>query len=233
MPADRRLAVAAATTLALAGAGALAAALLTGPGAATGAAGAACDRTPGDRRVERQLVRVPRGLADRPALVLAFHGSRGSGAGLAAYVGLDEIARREGFVVAYPDAARGGTWELNRAQGNADVSMTRRLIDAAAEEICIDRARVYATGLSNGAGFSARVGCELAPLVAAIAPVAGSFRAQDPCPRRRGTMPTLELHGRDAFLWTVPRLMRMTAARNGCTRPPVRRRIPGGAVRTT
>ncbi|HEX8119786.1 MAG TPA: PHB depolymerase family esterase [Solirubrobacteraceae bacterium] len=188
---------------------------------------------PGDRTFEGQLVRVPEGVSGRAPLVIAFHGARGNGPGFAPGTGLDDVGRRAGFLTAYPTAAHSGSWELSRRRGFDDIATTRRLIDALVREGCIDRRRVYATGFSNGASFSARVGCDLAGRVAAIAPVAGSFKAQDACPRRRGPMPTLEQHGRDDYLWTVPRLMRMTAARNGCRRRAVRRPGPlPASVRT-
>jgi hypothetical protein len=45
-------------------------------------------------------------------------------------------------------------------------------------------------------------------------------------------MPTLEQHGDDQFAPSVARLLRITRARNRCTRPPVRTRV-GTGIRTT
>lgn len=187
--------------------------------------------TPGDHQVRGHLVRVPEGVAARPPLVLAFHGTGGDGPGLAGYLGLDAVARRHGFVVAYPDATR-SDWELNRKRGDHDLPRIRRLIDALEDRLCVDPRRVYATGFSNGGSLAFRLGCDLSTRIAAIAPLSGSYRAQRACPRSRGRMPTLEQHGDDQFAVSVPRLLRTTAARNRCTRPPVRARV-GTGLRTT
>jgi polyhydroxybutyrate depolymerase len=148
---------------------------------------------------------------------------------------LAEVARRERFVVAYPESTAmsngGHGWQLTSAAGSSDIAMTRAFIDRISSRLCLDPHRVYATGLSNGAGFAARVGCELADRVAAIAPVAGSYTSHDVCPSTL-PMPTLEIHGRDPWLATVPRLIRATAARNGCRIPAVRRSLRVGGVRT-
>lgn len=211
-------------------ASALAALVLTGTSAAAAEAATTCRLDPGDHRVAGQLVRVPAGLTGRPPLVLAFHGLGGDGAGLSRFLGLDDVARREGVVAAYPDA-RARDWELNRRRGDHDLPMVRRLIAALVARGCADRRRVYATGFSNGGSFAARVGCDLAGRIAAIGPVAGSYVAQDACPRTRGRMPTIEQHGTDQFLPSVARLMRMTAARNRCGRTAVSRDV-GAAIRT-
>ena len=46
-------------------------------------------------------------------------------------------------------------------------------LGARERERCIDRRRVFATGMSNGGFLSHRLGCELADRMAAIPPVAG------------------------------------------------------------
>jgi polyhydroxybutyrate depolymerase len=121
-------------------------------------------------------------------------------------------------------------WQLNLDDGNDDIERVRAFIDTALKRLCADPARVYLTGFSNGAGFTARAGCELADRVAAIAPVSGSYRTLDAC--TAGPMPTLEIHGRDPWLPTVPTLIRQTKARNDCTRAGIARRIAPGIVRT-
>ena len=88
------------------------------------------------------------------------------------------IADEEGFVVAYPDGLSLG-WNDGRDEtpagqrGADDVGFLSALIDHLVATYSVDPARVYVTGLSNGAMMSFRVGCELAGKVAAIAPVAG------------------------------------------------------------
>ncbi|MEO8687588.1 MAG: PHB depolymerase family esterase [Solirubrobacteraceae bacterium] len=129
------------------------------------------------------------------ALVVAFHGAGGNGPSFAAYTGLSRTANRHGFAVLYPTAGSGSHfWSLNRSMAPDDVGRLRALLPQAERLACADTARMFATGVSNGGGFAARVGCQLAGTIAAVAPVAGGYRALDPCPaNRRASL--LEIHG--------------------------------------
>jgi polyhydroxybutyrate depolymerase len=149
---------------------------------------------------------------------------------MAAGTGFDDIAARKHFVVAYPNALRSQRWELNHRDGDADVAHISAFIDTVVKRVCADPHRVYLTGFSNGGGFAYRAGCALADQVAAIAPVSGSYRSHDPC--NAGPMPTLELHGRDPWTSTVPRLVTETKRRNRCTRPPLTSQVAPGITRT-
>lgn len=59
------------------------------------------------------------------------------------------------------------------ALGTDDVGFFAALLDEVIASYCIDPARVYSTGMSNGAGMSTTLGCELGGRFAAIAPVSG------------------------------------------------------------
>lgn len=187
-------------------------------------------RAPGHHEIGGELVEIPRRLPKRPPLLVAFHGLRETASQLAGQTAFDDVAARHGFVVAYPNAVRAQHWQLNHRDGDADVAHVGSFIETVVKRVCADPRRVYLTGFSNGAGFAARAGCELAGRVAAIAPVSGSYRTLDAC--TAGPMPTLEIHGRDPWLPTVPALIRETEARNGCTHVGARHRIAPGIVRT-
>ena len=149
----------------------------------------------------------PRSGAPLP-LVLAFHGDGGRASIYRDHAGLDAIADRERFAVAYPDGtglARLGrrllTWNsgaccgLAAREGVDDVAFVRALVDEIARLVPIDRRRVYATGHSNGAMMSYRLAAEAPDQLAAIAPVAGAmllepFEATKP-------MPVLHIHSVD------------------------------------
>ena len=139
-------------------------------------------------------------------LLLAFHGGGGSAAGFRAYAGIDAVADREGFAVAYPDGSGGLgrrllTWNAGRCCGRAeredvdDVHFARVVVDDVAARIAIDRARVYATGHSNGAMMSYRLAAEAPDLVAAIAPVGGAMILADF--RGEQAVPVLHVHSVD------------------------------------
>src|SRR5262245_42001156 len=165
-----------------------------GSGAATSAAAAAgCG--PGDAMLGDALLHGPRrGRAPRP-LVVACHGARGSGPGFEDESGLSQSADRHGFAVLYPTAAASNRfWGLNRAARADDVARLKTLLPQAEARACADPRRIYATGVSNGGGFAARVGCELSGTFAAVAPVAGGYSSLDRCPAGHRTS-ILEIHG--------------------------------------
>ena len=139
------------------------------------------------------LLHVPRGARGRLPLLLAFHGAQYGARFVSVYYGLGPVADREHFAVLYPQASHNTFWQLSPTQ-HEDVDAVRALLDRAETWGCIDASRVYATGASNGGGFSARLGCEMADRLAAIAPVAGGYSPLGPCHPSR-PLPVLEIHG--------------------------------------
>lgn len=141
-----------------------------------------------DGRVRTYIVHVPRAAASGRALpvVLAFHGGGGEAEGFKEYAGLDAVAEREGFVVAYPNGTgplrrRLLTWNAGECcgyamnQGVDDVGFAMAVLDDLSRKTAIDPRRVYATGHSNGGMMAHRLGAERADRIAAIAPVAGAY----------------------------------------------------------
>lgn len=137
-------------------------------------------------------------------LVLAFHGTPSNPAQMAALSGLDAIADRDGFLVAYP-AASFGDWATGcLACGSAadlarvdDLAFVRALVERIAADTPVDRARVAAAGYSNGALFVHRLACDAADLFAGFASVAATALEPDvvpPCAPARAR-PILFFHG--------------------------------------
>ena len=160
-------------------------------------------------------------------MVLAFHGAGGNGDGFAGGTGFSAVADKYGFAVLYPSAAAHEFWSLNDKMGTQDLDDLRALMPKASALACTDR--FFATGVSNGGGFAARVGCELDGIVA-IAPVAGGYRALDQCPSTRRTS-VLEIHGtadhvvpyrgkKPDYAGSVPRYLSGWARRDGCRGTP-------------
>jgi polyhydroxybutyrate depolymerase len=131
-----------------------------------------------DGRTRQYLLHVP-ASADG-ALVLAFHGGGLSGAQQQVTSGLDKIADREKFIVAYPEGFERG-WADGRGvlpadkQGIDDVGFARAVVADISRRHKIDRARVFATGLSNGGLLVSRLVCGAADTFAAVAPVIGTL----------------------------------------------------------
>jgi len=145
------------------------------------------------------IVHVPRVArrGQRLPLVLAFHGSGGTGASMAGYSGLEALSDRAGFISVFPSAARPHRrWVLANedAGGPQDLAFVEQVLDRAETMTCVATSRVYAAGVSNGGGMAARLGCELSGRLAAIASVAGGYSLLDACHPAR-PVSVLEIHG--------------------------------------
>ncbi|MEE6258389.1 extracellular catalytic domain type 1 short-chain-length polyhydroxyalkanoate depolymerase [Plantactinospora sonchi] len=106
-------------------------------------------------------------------LVVALHGTDQSVEALRENSGLDAIADREGFLVAYPKAK---SRQFSRLPDEGDdVNFVRAVVDELVKKWSVDPTRVYATGFSSGAGMTYTLGVEAAEVFAAIAPVSGPF----------------------------------------------------------
>ena len=168
-----------------------------------------CAKSPrrGNRYVQLTIVGVPRSaIVHVPTsartgqalpVVLAFHGAGGTGQFMASYSGLQSVSDRQDFVSVFPSAARPHRrWVLANEDtgGPADIQFITALLNRVPTLACTDPTRVYATGVSNGGGMAARVGCELSSRLAAIAPVAGGYSTLDRC-RPDRPVSVLEIHG--------------------------------------
>jgi polyhydroxybutyrate depolymerase len=106
-------------------------------------------------------------------VVFDFHGLGGSGNGQMNRSRWDDVADAQGFISIYPNGIE-NAWNAGGCCGNTgsdDVAFVRAIIDTMANDACIDRRRVYASGCSNGGGMSYRLACEAADVIAAVAPV--------------------------------------------------------------
>jgi polyhydroxybutyrate depolymerase len=133
-------------------------------------------------------------------LILAFHGRGNTGAGTEEFSKLSTLPA----IVAYPNGVI-GTGDGDRqawqgapyaAPGVDDVAFTSDLLNTLEDRLCVDQRRVYATGKSNGAGFTGLLACRMADRIAAIAPVSGAFypeTGQDCRPSR--AVPVIDFHG--------------------------------------
>lgn len=151
------------------------------------------------------VVHVPSNYTgDEPVpLVFDFHGYGSSGAGQMGASGFRELSDEHGFVAVYPDGV-GGSWHVNGCCGQAaqeqldEVAAVRAILAEVSARVCVDRRRIYASGISQGGGMAHHVGCLAADTFAAVAPVSSDLRT-DPCaPARpiselsfRGTADTL------------------------------------------
>jgi polyhydroxybutyrate depolymerase len=190
--------------------------------------------------VERSyLLHLPasRGAGRPVPLLLVFHGAGGQGAGIASHTGLTGPATARGYAVAYPDGLE-RRWNDGRGMsaGQDDVEFIRILLDSLGHELPVDLKRIYATGISNGAGLAYRLACDLPGIFAAIAPVAGAAATtiEERCVATRpvsvisfqGTRdPLVPYEGGNASIrrgqvLSAQRSAALFAEVNGCTPPP-------------
>ena len=119
-------------------------------------------------------------------LVLAFHGGGGTALGMERASGLSAEADRRGFLVAYPqglaqDHGRAPPgWDASGpadpfADGIDDGLYVSDMLTAIQASYCVDPARIWATGFSNGGSMVGYLACVLADRIAAFAPVEGVF----------------------------------------------------------
>lgn len=208
---------------------------------------------------ERGTIHLPATPAGAPMpLVILLHGSTSTGAEMLRDSHLAATADRHGFVVVAPDggiaAGRGFVWNipgvpavtgsLPAPGARDDVGYLTGLIDRFVASGCIDRSRVYATGLSGGGRMVSWFGCVAPRRLAAIAPVVGLRAGRplasdptqaDPATCRGGApLPVLAfsgdadktnpIAGGGAPYWQYPQTaaLQRWAALNGCTKPYAR-----------
>lgn len=161
--------------------------------------------TPGDHvvpidtpdGVRRVRLHVPANAYRPRPLVIALHGAGETGADFARDTGFSRLADREHFLVAYPSASGPHAfWNMSGVVPGApdDVEEIETSVDQLERVACIDHARVFVTGVSNGGGMAARLACEASERLAGVAAVAGGYSALPPCKPER-PLPVLEIHG--------------------------------------
>lgn len=190
--------------------------------------------------LERTVIVHAPGNLGEAALVFDLHGSGALAANQQAASGMAELADRERFVIAYPQAGipfgSGFQWHLpgeplvgggSDPGAPDDVAFIAQAIRAIDAQVRIDHRRIYATGLSGGARMASQLGCDL-PAIAAIAPVAG-VRFPDHCAHAASVIAfhgtadeTNPYDGNGSPYWTysVPVAMQRWAANDGCDASP-------------
>jgi polyhydroxybutyrate depolymerase len=158
--------------------------------------------TAGTRRVDVRsgdldrwyLLSVPGSVSsDVPApLVVDLHGYL-EGAELHARVSdLSSLGERKGFLTVTPQG-QGDPVHWDTTLTSPDVRFVDSILDQVEATTCIDLARVYATGFSNGAFMSSTLACVDANRFAAVAPVAGIRDVPGCSPSR--PVPVIAFHG--------------------------------------
>ncbi len=163
-----------------------------------------------DNTARQYLVHVPAkydGSSDWP-VVLIFHGGASNAEQMVRFSGLSEKADEAGFLAVYPSGSgrlpKILTWNGGNCCGYAmtqkidDVAFVGAILDDLEKSGRIDKKRIFATGMSNGAIMSYRLAAELSDRIAAIAPVSGPMGTESCTPKR--PVPVMHFHGtKDEF----------------------------------
>ena len=124
------------------------------------------------------LVHVPPAAAQGPLpLLVVLHGGGSRAESMGRFTGFDTLADRVGFIVVYPQGLD-RHWNDGRATIKRkvdDVGFIRALLDRIEHEQSVDPARIGVAGISNGAIFAERLGCDLADRITLVAAIAGSL----------------------------------------------------------
>jgi polyhydroxybutyrate depolymerase len=161
------------------------------------------DALPHDDLSRTFRVHLPPGYdPDTPLpLVLMLHGGGGSGEQVEeSSSNLSVVADEEGFIAVYPDGTGFiKTWNAGGCCGSAvtndidDVGFMKALLDELEATLCVDRRRVFATGMSNGGMMTHRLACELPERFAAFAPAAAAEMSHSCTPSV--PRPLMHIHG--------------------------------------
>jgi len=211
-------------------------------------------------RTYKQYVPAPYDASPTP-LVIDLHGYLSGAAGQVAMSDFAAFSEQAGFVLVTPHG--NGPLPYWNAVPQAglpdDVQFVADVIDDVSRRLCVDPARVYVDGLSNGAFLASLIACRLADKVAAVATVAGLVYPADCAPSR--PIPILAIHGTaDQFVtfdgspnvalgtlaWNaesskafeglpfapVSATLARWAALEGCTEPPEQQPVRGAVAVT-
>ena len=162
------------------------------------ASGVVQERLVSGQRQRGYRLFVPPGYDGRTRLplVLDLHGSGGTSAGQASTSGFESRRRATSALPSRRWKPRARRWNVPVANERPDdVAYVSDVIDHVAARVCIDAARVYATGFSGGGRMSSLLGCRLNARIAAIAPVSG-LRWPAPCDRASGAGADVSRPGR-------------------------------------
>ncbi len=193
-------------------------------------------------RERSYLLHLPPGPRRVVPLLLAFHGYQANANIMEHTTGLDAVADRHGWAVAYLNGTGGIryfdlAWNAITCCGAApdnevdDVGFARAVADSLVALGVSERGRVYATGFSNGGMLALRLACQPDAFVAGVADVAGAM--PDTVCQGRAALPVMLVRGaedgelradhrdnqrrnRNAFAVSFAGALRYWSRRNGC-----------------
>ncbi|MBX9668066.1 MAG: hypothetical protein K2X93_10625 [Candidatus Obscuribacterales bacterium] len=136
----------------------------------------------------------------RTPVVLVFHQENSNATAMSALAELNELSDQFGFLVVYPQGAKGLWNDERRTDANRldDVGFVEAMLEALERKWHIDRQAVYAAGFGDGGFFVQYLALKLPGRVAAIASVAATTsQVVYHKLRLKGSLPVLFILGTD------------------------------------
>lgn len=187
-----------------------------------------------DGRAREYMIHVPSSYTGSTPVpfVIDIHGLTSSDSAQAGLSGWRAKSDEVGFIVVHPQGLsnswNGGDLCCGTAQSSGvdDEGFMRAIVARIGEQACIDKKRVYATGLSNGGAMSHLLACNAADVFAATAPVSMGNGTRPCNPSRpisvimyRGTSDTLVRYNGGVFPSAMADFDQWKTL-NGCTGTP-------------
>lgn len=147
-----------------------------------------------ERRFQAIVPEAHDGTTPLP-LVLGLHALTVPNTVVAGGAGFADAAEDHDFVAVMPSGlVDGGApyWLAAGVEPNHDLTFIGDLLDRLEADLCIDTAKVFSTGQSNGGQMSSLLACRMGERITAIAPVAG---VEFPGDCDGGPVPVMAFHG--------------------------------------
>jgi polyhydroxybutyrate depolymerase len=185
-------------------------------------------------RARDAVVHVPADYRkDRPApVLLTYHGYGGTATETQEFTGLDRLPAIVVYMQGVGDAWEGAPY-AKTGEGE-DLRFTDDILASLNTTYTLDRSRIYATGMSNGGGFAAKLACRKPEIFAAVAAVSAAYYPGTHSDCVPGTTSMLDIHGaqdrtidydggsRHGSPYTAARsVAQEVAGRAGCQSSPV------------
>ena len=128
-------------------------------------------------------------------VVVDLHGYGDGANGHAQSTQLGPLGAVEGFVTITPQG-QGNPAAWDASPGSPDEAFLGKVLDQAERSLCVDTARVFVSGSSNGAMMAVTLACDSGDRIAAVAAVAG-VEVVDGCDRNDDDrpLPIVAFHG--------------------------------------
>lgn len=194
--------------------------------------------------IDRQyIIHVPSSYdpSSKTPLILSYHGRNRTMYEQETLSQFSDETLNPDMLAVYPQGLKNGSstaWE-GASYANTDASdkvFTTDLLNHLRDNYCIDNARIYANGKSNGGGFVGTLACSPAHGgdFAAFSACSGAFYTDnggptDDCQPARSPLPWIEFHGSEdhtihysggeekgGTVPAIPDWLNMWASRNGC-----------------